>query len=138
MFKSAPAGVRTRMAGLATRVQVAPVWTRIDPQAATRILDKQVPLLIAVIRHHHAEMDWVLLAGLVAENPFLPVQLPLRRLVRIDVESIDKERCMLGAIVILAVRQNVVGERPYHPGYYAAFVLDPDGHNIEAVCHAPA
>jgi catechol 2,3-dioxygenase-like lactoylglutathione lyase family enzyme len=29
------------------------------------------------------------------------------------------------------------GPRPqYHPNYYAAFVLDPDGHNIEAVCHA--
>jgi catechol 2,3-dioxygenase-like lactoylglutathione lyase family enzyme len=26
----------------------------------------------------------------------------------------------------------------YHPHYYAAFVRDPDGHNIEAVCHAPA
>lgn len=25
----------------------------------------------------------------------------------------------------------------YHPNYYAAFVLDPDGHNIEAVCHVP-
>jgi catechol 2,3-dioxygenase-like lactoylglutathione lyase family enzyme len=25
----------------------------------------------------------------------------------------------------------------YHPSYYAAFVLDPDGHNIEAVCHRP-
>lgn len=25
----------------------------------------------------------------------------------------------------------------YHPNYYAAFVLDPDGHNIEAVCHQP-
>lgn len=25
----------------------------------------------------------------------------------------------------------------YHPDYYGAFVLDPDGHNIEAVCHAP-
>lgn len=25
----------------------------------------------------------------------------------------------------------------YHPEYYGAFVLDPDGHNIEAVCHAP-
>jgi catechol 2,3-dioxygenase-like lactoylglutathione lyase family enzyme len=25
----------------------------------------------------------------------------------------------------------------YHPDYYAAFVLDPDGHRIEAVCHAP-
>lgn len=27
------------------------------------------------------------------------------------------------------------GERSYHPGYYAAFVLDPDGNNIEAVHH---
>jgi catechol 2,3-dioxygenase-like lactoylglutathione lyase family enzyme len=27
------------------------------------------------------------------------------------------------------------GERPYHPGYYGAFLLDPDGNNIEAVCH---
>lgn len=27
------------------------------------------------------------------------------------------------------------GERPYHPGYYAAFVLDPDGNNIEVVFH---
>ena len=27
------------------------------------------------------------------------------------------------------------GERPYHPGYYAAFLLDPDGNNIEAVHH---
>jgi catechol 2,3-dioxygenase-like lactoylglutathione lyase family enzyme len=29
------------------------------------------------------------------------------------------------------------GIRPhYHPDYYAAFILDPDGHNVEAVCHA--
>lgn len=27
------------------------------------------------------------------------------------------------------------GERPYHPGYYGAFVIDPDGNNIEAVYH---
>jgi catechol 2,3-dioxygenase-like lactoylglutathione lyase family enzyme len=27
------------------------------------------------------------------------------------------------------------GKRPYHPAYYGAFVLDPDGNNIEAVCH---
>jgi catechol 2,3-dioxygenase-like lactoylglutathione lyase family enzyme len=27
------------------------------------------------------------------------------------------------------------GERSYHPGYYAAFVLDPDGNNVEIVCH---
>ncbi len=30
------------------------------------------------------------------------------------------------------------GERAYHPGYYAAFVLDPDGNNIEAVYHGMA
>lgn len=30
------------------------------------------------------------------------------------------------------------GLRPhYHANYYGAFVRDPDGHNIEAVCHAP-
>jgi catechol 2,3-dioxygenase-like lactoylglutathione lyase family enzyme len=30
------------------------------------------------------------------------------------------------------------GLRPhYHAGYYGAFVLDPDGHRIEAVCHRP-
>jgi catechol 2,3-dioxygenase-like lactoylglutathione lyase family enzyme len=26
----------------------------------------------------------------------------------------------------------------YHPDYYGAFVLDPDGNNVEAVCHRPA
>jgi catechol 2,3-dioxygenase-like lactoylglutathione lyase family enzyme len=30
------------------------------------------------------------------------------------------------------------GERPYHPGYYAAFALDPDGNNIEVVYHGEA
>ncbi len=30
------------------------------------------------------------------------------------------------------------GVRPYHPSYYAAFVLDPDGNNIEAVYHGEA
>jgi catechol 2,3-dioxygenase-like lactoylglutathione lyase family enzyme len=30
------------------------------------------------------------------------------------------------------------GERRYHPGYYAAFALDPDGNNVEAVYHGPA
>ncbi len=29
------------------------------------------------------------------------------------------------------------GERPYHPGYYAAFLIDPDGNNIEAAYHGP-
>jgi catechol 2,3-dioxygenase-like lactoylglutathione lyase family enzyme len=30
------------------------------------------------------------------------------------------------------------GERSYHPGYYSAYALDPDGNNVEAVYHGPA
>lgn len=30
------------------------------------------------------------------------------------------------------------GNRPYHPGYFAAFLIDPDGNNIEAVFHGQA
>jgi catechol 2,3-dioxygenase-like lactoylglutathione lyase family enzyme len=30
------------------------------------------------------------------------------------------------------------GERTYHPGYYAAYALDPDGNNVEAVYHGPS
>ena len=29
------------------------------------------------------------------------------------------------------------GERAYHPGYYSAYALDPDGNNVEAVFHGP-
>jgi catechol 2,3-dioxygenase-like lactoylglutathione lyase family enzyme len=35
------------------------------------------------------------------------------------------------------VDQGKPGPRPYHPGYYAAFLHDPDGNNIEAVYHGP-
>jgi catechol 2,3-dioxygenase-like lactoylglutathione lyase family enzyme len=41
------------------------------------------------------------------------------------------------AAIAAGARDNgLPGLRPnYHPTYYGAFVLDPDGHNIEAVCH---
>jgi catechol 2,3-dioxygenase-like lactoylglutathione lyase family enzyme len=43
------------------------------------------------------------------------------------------------AIAAGAKDHGAPGLRPhYHPNYYAAFVLDADGHNIEAVCHSPA
>lgn len=37
-----------------------------------------------------------------------------------------------------AMEQGAPGLRSYHPGYYAAFLLDPDGNNVEAVFHGPA
>jgi catechol 2,3-dioxygenase-like lactoylglutathione lyase family enzyme len=53
------------------------------------------------------------------------------------------DRAMVDAFHAAALAQGGMdngapGERPYHPGYYAAFVLDPDGNNIEAVYHGPA
>ena len=43
-----------------------------------------------------------------------------------------------GAIAVGGRDNGCPGLRPeYHPTYYGAFVLDPDGHNIEAVCHQP-
>jgi len=54
-----------------------------------------------------------------------------------------RDRAMVDAFHAAALAQGAQdqgapGERPYHPGYYAAFVLDPDGNNIEAVFHGPA
>jgi catechol 2,3-dioxygenase-like lactoylglutathione lyase family enzyme len=44
-----------------------------------------------------------------------------------------------GAAMARGGRDNgAPGLRKYHPGYFAAFVLDPDGNNIEAVYHGPA
>jgi catechol 2,3-dioxygenase-like lactoylglutathione lyase family enzyme len=51
----------------------------------------------------------------------------------------DKVQAFYSAALAAGGRDNgAPGERPYHPGYYAAFVLDPDGNNIEAVYHGPA
>lgn len=53
------------------------------------------------------------------------------------------DRAMVGALYEAAIAaggtdNGAPGLRPqYHPEYYGAFVLAPDGNNIEAVCHRP-
>jgi catechol 2,3-dioxygenase-like lactoylglutathione lyase family enzyme len=62
---------------------------------------------------------------------------------QMHVAIVSKDRAGVDAFYQAAIaaggRDNgAPGLRPhYHPNYYGAFVLDPDGHNIEAVCHAP-
>lgn len=62
---------------------------------------------------------------------------------RLHVAFVAKDRATVRAFHAAALaagaRDNgAPGVRPeYHPTYYGAFVLDPDGHNVEAVCHAP-
>lgn len=52
---------------------------------------------------------------------------------RADVDAFYKAALAAGA-----QDNGAPGLRPhYHPNYYGAFVIDPDGHNIEAVCHLP-
>lgn len=54
-----------------------------------------------------------------------------------------RDRAMVDAVHAAALAAGGVdngapGVRNYHPGYYAAFMLDPDGNNIEAVFHGPS
>jgi catechol 2,3-dioxygenase-like lactoylglutathione lyase family enzyme len=66
----------------------------------------------------------------------------LNRLVHIAIAATDRSAVDAFHRAALAAGgrdHGAPGLRPhYHPNYYGAFVLDPDGHNIEAVCHAPA
>jgi catechol 2,3-dioxygenase-like lactoylglutathione lyase family enzyme len=48
------------------------------------------------------------------------------------------QRFYVAAIAAGGRDNGAPGERRYHPGYYAAYVLDPDGTNVEAVYHGPA
>jgi catechol 2,3-dioxygenase-like lactoylglutathione lyase family enzyme len=62
---------------------------------------------------------------------------------RLHIAFQAQDRAMVDAFYLAALahggRDNgAPGERAYHPGYYAAFVLDPDGNNIEAVFHGEA
>jgi catechol 2,3-dioxygenase-like lactoylglutathione lyase family enzyme len=68
----------------------------------------------------------------VANQP--PIHIAFRADTRAEVDAFYRAALQAGG-----KDNGAPGLRPhYHADYYAAFVLDPDGHNIEAVCHAPA
>lgn len=62
---------------------------------------------------------------------------------RLHVAFVAKDRPAVDAFYKAAMAAGAKDNGPpgirahYHPNYYGAFVLDPDGHNIEAVCHGP-
>ncbi len=61
---------------------------------------------------------------------------------RLHVAIAAKDRAAVDAVYCAALAaggkdNGAPGLRPqYHPNYYGAFVFDPDGHNVEAVCHS--
>ncbi|WP_171181806.1 VOC family protein [Ruegeria sp. HKCCD8929] len=67
------------------------------------------------------------------DNPITRIHLAFQA------ESEDQVAAFLAAALQSGGTDNgQPGTRDYHPGYYAAYVLDPDGNNIEAVWHGPA
>jgi catechol 2,3-dioxygenase-like lactoylglutathione lyase family enzyme len=75
-----------------------------------------------------------------ADELFVSEGEPLTGRVHLAFQAPDREAVQRFHAVGLAAggRDNGnPGEREYHPGYYAAFLLDPDGNNIEAVTHGP-
>ena len=46
--------------------------------------------------------------------------------------------CHAAGLAAQGTDNGAPGERPYHPGYFAGFLLDPDGNNIEVVFHGVA
>lgn len=67
-----------------------------------------------------------------ADGPISQVHLAFQAQDRDEVD-----RFFAAALAAGGTDNGAPGERTYHPGYYAAYVLDPDGNNIEAVCHGP-
>ena len=65
------------------------------------------------------------------EPPAAPVHVAFSAADRATVDKFHPRRCRSRR-----PRQRRAGSSPqYHPGYYAAFVIDPDGNNVEAVFH---
>jgi catechol 2,3-dioxygenase-like lactoylglutathione lyase family enzyme len=68
-----------------------------------------------------------------ADGPVVPTHIAFRADDRGTVDAFHAAALSVGG-----VDHGAPGLRPhYHPGYYGAFVLDPDGYNVEAVCHTP-
>src|SRR4051812_402703 len=90
-------------------------------------------------------MEW---EGRVAFGPtarpifFLGAREPFTTGVHIAFQAADRERVDAFHAAALAAGGRDNGRpgmrQQYHPHYYGAFVLDPDGNNAEAVCHTPA
>jgi len=68
------------------------------------------------------------------EPPVSPLHIAFTAKNRAEVDAFHAAALAAGA-----KDNGAPGLRPhYHPNYYGAFAIDPDGHNIEAVCHSAA
>jgi catechol 2,3-dioxygenase-like lactoylglutathione lyase family enzyme len=109
------------------------LWLRTHDVAATRRFYVAVGREIGVDEHDHVQIVTpnATISFVAGEPPTEHVHIAF------GVDTNEAVDAFHRAALDAGYKDNgAPGERPaYHPGYYGAFVLDPDGHNIEAVNH---
>jgi catechol 2,3-dioxygenase-like lactoylglutathione lyase family enzyme len=107
-----------------------------DLAASKRFYEGALAVLDLEIQASNNEffyLDELFVSTADADTPPTHVHLAFQAKDRATVDAFHKAALAVGG------RDNGrPGERFYHPGYYAAFVFDPDGNNIEAVYHGPS
>jgi len=114
------------------------LWIRVrDPQASRRFYTTIAPH--AGLRLDHDTPERVQMSGSDYSFSLVRDERPLTEHVHLAFPASDDETVRAFHAAALAVGyedHGAPGERPhYHPGYYGAFVLDPDGLNVELVNH---
>ena len=116
------------------------LWVRVrDPQASRRFYTTVAPY--AGLQLSHDAPDRVQLSGPDFSFSLVRDERPLTEHVHLafTADTDATVRAFHAAALAAGYEDHgAPGERAvYHPGYYGAFVLDPDGNNVEAVCHKP-
>ena len=119
------------------------LWLRVrDVDASSRFYETIAPVLGFRLQHRDAE--WVHFRGgggsftLTSPESDWSIARPATENVHLAFPASDNATVEEFHRLALegGYRDNgAPGERGYHPRYYGAFVLDPDGNNVEAVCH---
>ena len=112
------------------------LWLRARDVAAQRRFWETVAPLLG-IRLNHDTPDWIQYVGETATFSYVE-GVPTEHVHLAFPASDDATVAAFHEAAVAAgfVDNGPPGERPhYHPGYVGAFVLDPDGNNVEAVCH---
>jgi catechol 2,3-dioxygenase-like lactoylglutathione lyase family enzyme len=117
--------------------QVDHLWLRTpDPEPIAAFYEVQEPILGIEVRRHSP--DHVQIVGERGSFSYIRGERPTRHVhIAFKADTDETVDAFHAAATAAGYTDNgAPGERSkYHPGYYGAFVLDPDGHNIEAVNH---
>jgi catechol 2,3-dioxygenase-like lactoylglutathione lyase family enzyme len=104
-------------------------------------LDASKRFYRAALRALGRDLTWESEEAFAADELFVSADGPPTEGLHIACQAADREavhRFHEAALSAGGRDNGAPGERPYHPGYYGAYALDPDGNNVEAVHHGPS